>query len=144
MDVNLLIALAWPNHIHHEVAHRWLQSIRPEKWATCPLTQNGFVRISSNPSAIEDAVSPLDAVKVLRKFMAHADHVFVDEDLPLPSDHFESMFVTGHRQVSDAYLLSLCIEKGIRLSTLDTGVKSLLPVNSALHRHLETVTTGPL
>lgn len=143
-DVNLLLALAWRHHVHHETAHRWLHDLRPEKWASCPLTQNGFVRISSNPSFIPDAVSPLEAAEVLGKFMSHPEHVFVPEDLPLPSEHFNSMFVTGHRQVSDAYLLSLCIEKKIRLSTLDTGIKSLLPVNSVLHRHLETVRTAGL
>ncbi|MDA3875168.1 MAG: hypothetical protein PF795_14565 [Kiritimatiellae bacterium] len=100
------------------------------------------MRISSNPAYIPDAVSPLEATEVLQKFMSHPDHVYIPEDIALPSEHFRSMFITGHRQVSDAYLLSLCIEKNIRLCTLDIGVKSLLPVKSVLHRHLETVTSN--
>jgi predicted nucleic acid-binding protein len=55
LDVNVLIALAWPNHIHHRLASRWFDRNRKSGWATCPLTQSGFVRVSSNAHILSDA-----------------------------------------------------------------------------------------
>jgi uncharacterized protein len=67
LDVNLLIALLWPAHEHHEAAHRWFGARRSKRWATCPLTQLAFVRIVSNPSFSTDAITPEEAVALLEK-----------------------------------------------------------------------------
>jgi uncharacterized protein len=66
LDVNVLVALAWPNHIHHRAAHRWYAAHRAQGWATCPPTQAGFVRVSSNAKALPGAKSPRDAFELLR------------------------------------------------------------------------------
>ena len=57
LDLNLLTALLWPRHEHHEVAHTWFDERRVDGWATCPLTQLGFVRLVSNPAFSRDALS---------------------------------------------------------------------------------------
>ncbi|MCP4751779.1 MAG: hypothetical protein GY866_12865 [Proteobacteria bacterium] len=81
LDINVLIALSWPNHVNHADAHEWFSSNASEGWATCPITQNGFVRISSNPAIIPDAVLPKDALTVLKRIVAHKNHVFWEVDL---------------------------------------------------------------
>lgn len=76
LDVNLLVALAWPKHVHHVPALRWFRAHRDDGWATCPLTQTGFVRVSSNRSALPDAKSPQEALQLLRRIVALPGHVF--------------------------------------------------------------------
>ena len=66
-DVNVLIALAWPNHVHHAAAWVWFKANRKQGWATCPLTEAGFVRVSCNPSVVRHTVTPLDAIAVLER-----------------------------------------------------------------------------
>ena len=52
LDVNVLVALFDPDHVHHEAAHVWFAATRGAGWATCPLTENGVVRVLSNPSLL--------------------------------------------------------------------------------------------
>ena len=65
LDVNVLIALAWANHQHHDAAHHWFASQRSGPWATCPLTQVAFVRISANPRIVDATVPAAIATGVL-------------------------------------------------------------------------------
>jgi predicted nucleic acid-binding protein len=67
LDLNVLVALAWPSHIHHGVAHEWFAQQRSNGWATCPITQSGLVRLSSNSRITPDAVSPEVALNLLSK-----------------------------------------------------------------------------
>jgi predicted nucleic acid-binding protein len=67
LDVNLLVALAWPNHVHHRQALAWFLDNQPLGWATCSVTQSGFIRVSSNQSALPDAKSPQEALLLLRR-----------------------------------------------------------------------------
>ncbi len=76
LDLNLLAALFWPSHEHHAVAHDWFDQRRADGWATCPLTQLGFVRLVSNPAFSRDALSVRDALTLLLKNLEHPDHVF--------------------------------------------------------------------
>ena len=76
LDVNVLIALTWPNHVHHEAARSWFANTRTGGWATCPLTEAGFVRISCNPSAVKQPVTPADAIAVLDKIRKLESHSF--------------------------------------------------------------------
>ena len=62
LDVNILTALLWPAHEHHDAAHRWFRARARGRWATCPLTQLGFVRIVSNPAFSREALSPAAAM----------------------------------------------------------------------------------
>lgn len=137
LDVNMLIALAWPSHVHHSKAQEWFSKNEVSGWATCPLTQCAFVRISSNQKIIPEAVTPKEALALLGEVAKHATHTFWEDDIGILDDHVPSELLVGHRQVTDAYLLGLAIRRGGRLVTLDAGIPSLLPKRSphraALH-----------
>lgn len=127
LDVNLLIALAWPSHVHHELAHHWFSDNQSAGWATCPMTQCAFVRISSNPRIIEDAETPMGAMDMLRKLTAVKGHRFWPDDLPFHGEAQATGLIVGHGQVADAYLLGLANHHKGKLVTLDRGLKALLP-----------------
>ncbi|MXW55646.1 MAG: VapC toxin family PIN domain ribonuclease [Gemmatimonadales bacterium] len=133
LDVNVLVALAWPNHIHHRRADAWFRSIRQTGWATCPVTESGFVRISSNAKALDDALMPQEARVLLRRVRDMPGHVFWSDDVspaaPRESASAESAFakVVGYRQFTDAHLLTLAMDRGGRLATFDEGVAQLTP-----------------
>ena len=128
LDLNVLIALAWPNHVHHGVALRWFKENQTLGWATCPATQSGFVRVSANRRVIPEAASPQEAVLLLRRITALAHHVFWADDVPLvDSEFFAPEKIQGYRQVTDAHLLALALRRGGRLATLDRGIRSLVP-----------------
>lgn len=128
LDANLLIALAWPQHVHHGTAHDWFSKVGRRAWATCPLTQLAFIRISSNPRIIPHAVAPREALEMLQRIIAVPGHEFwPDEVAPVEAATFASPAFVGHRQVTDAYLLALAQHRDARLATLDGGVGELVP-----------------
>ena len=122
------MALAWPNHVHHEAAAAWFRKARKAGWATCPVTQAGFVRVSSNVRAIPGAVSPRAAFEVLAKITALPGHRFYADDIDLSNS--ELVFrqrIVGFRQVTDAHLLAVAVRNGGRLATFDRGLLDLVP-----------------
>ena len=88
LDLNLLLALAWPSHIHHDIAHRWFEGEGSASWATCPLTQLGFIRLSSNPAFTPNAVTPPAAVSMLGEMTALSGHEFWPDDVDCASAAF--------------------------------------------------------
>ena len=143
LDLNLLLALAWPSHVHHDIAHGWFQREAAPRWATCPVTQLGFIRLSSNPAFTSDAVSPTEALSLLEGMTAMDGHEFWPDDVDCVSATFPTgMRMTVHRQVTDAYLLSLARAHGGCLATLDRRMSRLLPRNERPNRHLRIVETG--
>jgi toxin-antitoxin system PIN domain toxin len=132
LDVNVLIALLWPPHEAHARAQRWFAQNARHGWATCAMTQAGFVRIVSNPIFSRRAVSPRDALEVLSGSLQHPAHHFWTEDIGVTEAlaHFGRRLL-GHQQITDAYLLGLAIQKKGRLATLDTSLSSLLSEQSA-------------
>src|SRR5215472_12618177 len=107
LDLNVLLAIAWPNHQFHPAAVAALSS--QNRWATCALTQLGFIRLSSNPAAVATAKSPHQATALLARLVADSLHVYLDS-LPAPaSEDWRDAFrkLLGHQQVTDAYLLRL-------------------------------------
>lgn len=131
LDVNVLVSLAWPNHVHHRAAHAWFRDNRRYRWATAPITQSGFVRVSSNPRIIPEARSPGEAVLLLRQMTALPGHVFWPDDISLPRSRFVALEkIVGHNQVTDAHLLALALRRGGRLATFDEGVAGLLPARA--------------
>ena len=126
LDVNVLFALTWPKHLHHHDAQTWFQSTRSAGFRTCPLTQLGFVRLSSNPAVSRDAVSPRTALDMLSRIVALPEHEFWEDNMPLSSAIGPSSPVVGHKQLTDAYLLGLSRVRGGRLATFDRGIASLL------------------
>ncbi len=139
LDVNLLIALAWPSHVHHQEARVWFSENAINGWATCPLTQCAFVRISSNRKIIPEAVTPKEALALLHKSVSLKTHVFWKDDISILDKHIPSALLVGHRQITDAYLLGLAIHYGGQFVTLDGGVSNLLPINSQNRDTLHTV-----
>jgi uncharacterized protein len=125
LDVNLLIALAWPTHVHYHVAQKWFARKRSSGFRTCPLTQIGFVRISSNPKFTPDAVSPHEALTLLERITNLPEHKFWPADLALSEATSKLDPILGHRQVTAAYLLSLALSRRGTLATLDRGTLAL-------------------
>lgn len=130
LDVNVLVALAWPNHVHHAIALDWFHGRRGEEgWATCPITQNGFVRVSSNHRALPEARTPREALQLLGRITALPGHVFWVDDIGLDDSPFlDPARLVGYRQVTDAHLLAIALRHGGRLATLDRAVSALLPM----------------
>jgi len=127
LDVNVLVSLAWPNHLHHHRATVWFER-RPgrSKWATTPITEAGFVRISSNRAAIPSAVSPVEAHRLLNRIRAVKGHVFLPDDVEqVTGDLLEPDLMLTHRLVTDAHLLAVARRHRARLVTLDRGITSL-------------------
>jgi len=126
LDLNVLVALTWPSHIHHKAAHAWLTANRQHTWATCPITQSGLLRISSNPKIIPEAVSPAQALTLLNTLVELPEHQFWPDAVSVTdSPVFQGKTLLGHRQVTDAYLLSLCIHNEGRLVTFDKAIKTM-------------------
>jgi uncharacterized protein len=126
LDLNILTALLWPAHEHHEAAHRWFSSRVNAGWATCSLTQLGFVRIVSNPAFSRDALSPVAAVALLAANLTHAAHEFWTESLQVPAAiKGKESGLQGYRQLTDAYLLALAGRRKGVLATFDRGLRTL-------------------
>jgi hypothetical protein len=140
LDTNLLIALLWPSHEQHALAVKWFARHRGQGWATCPITQSGFVRIVSNPAFSRDAVQPREAVQVLSANTAAKDHQFWPDEVPLATAvAFAGVRLMGHQQVTDAYLLGLAISCGGMLATLDKRIAALTEPKSPERMAIETV-----
>jgi toxin-antitoxin system PIN domain toxin len=131
LDVNVLIAMAWPTHRAHEKVQEWLGRHAREGWATCPLTQTAFVRILSNPAFSPNALTPADALALLQANLGHPAHRFWPDDLSLVQalEPFAPR-LAGHQQVTDAYLLRLAMHKKGKFATMDRAVRALLPDKS--------------
>ena len=123
LDVNLLVSLFDPDHIHHEVAHDWFADNRAGGWATCPVTENGFLRVLTNPAYGSGVNRLLDLLDRLRQFCSSGDHVFWTESISIrEAGVFEGAMIRGHRQLTDVYLLGLAVRMGGRLATFDRTI----------------------
>ena len=127
LDVNILISLAWPNHVHHRAARRWFRDRPGDLWATTPVTESGFVRVSSNQAAIPSAVTPSEALALLARIRQVPGHVFLADPVELVAGQgrVNSDRITSYRLVTDAHLLAVAREHGARLATFDRGVATL-------------------
>ena len=122
LDVNVLLALAWPTHEFHSAAHRWWRGSR-KRWATCALTEFGFIRLSSNPGFTRDAVTPYEAAALLERLVALELHEYWGELPGLRRDDFRPM--TGHKQVTDFYLAKLAALNRAKVATFDTRLQTI-------------------
>jgi len=123
LDVNVLVALFDPSHVHHEKAHAWFGREGRSAWASCPITENGFVRVSSNPGYGGRRTTVSDAVDRLRTLQRAGGHSFwADSPSLLDVSSFDPAQLTGHHQVPDAYLLGLAIQHEGRLVTFDRRI----------------------
>lgn len=121
LDVNVLIALFDPHHIHHDAAHDWFADHRDDGWATCPITENGFVRVISHPSyGLGERVET--AAARLRKFSESGGHQFWRDAISLRDDIFDLSRAGGAKQLTDIYLLGLAVNRKGRLATFDRTI----------------------
>lgn len=122
LDINVLLALLDSDHVDHERAHNWLDSAIEFGWASCAITQNGFVRIVSQPR-YPSPVPPARAVDLLEQACATSHHEFWPCAVSLVNAHvIDRSRVHRPRQVTDAYLLALATHHGGRFVTFDRSV----------------------
>ncbi len=123
LDVNALVALAWDSHVHHARIRRWFHEHAGEGWESCPVTETGFVRISCNPKVLPTPIGVEAALAVLASIRRVGRHRFLpDEVSPLDPD---VPAVLGHRQVTDAHLLTIARRYGVDVVTFDSGLAEL-------------------
>jgi toxin-antitoxin system PIN domain toxin len=123
LDVNALVALAWDSHVHHARMRSWFSANSAGGWATCPITESGFVRVSSNPKVLPGAIGVEPARAVLSALREADGHRFLVDDVSIADEDIPAL--VGHRQVTDAHLLALARRRGVRLVTFDAAVLAL-------------------
>ena len=129
LDVNLLMALLWENHEQHERAQRWLRSV--SGFATCPISQLGFARVSAHP-ALGYTLSPEDGFMLLRRFLGDARHRFVPDDLSCAERALLTERIAGPNQITDHYLAALARQHGLALATFDQPLSRAFSDESGL------------
>lgn len=123
LDVNVLIALLDAAHIGHQRAHHWLAAHGSAGWASCPMTQNGCIRIMAQPS-YPGALPAADVAGRLAEATQHPSHRFWPDDVSLLAPGVIDWHrVLGHRQVTDDYLLALAVRHGGRFVSFDARVQ---------------------
>ena len=124
LDISVILALLDVDHVFHRSAHAWWKTERKKGWASCPLTENGVVRIMTQPSYAEpDRYSATDVISLLNGFANDTDHLFWADDISLLDEsRFESKRILGPKQLTDIYLLGLAASNGGRLVTFDRRV----------------------
>jgi len=135
LDVNCLLSLMDEDHVHHYRAQSWWGQDPESGWASCALTQNGYVRIScqrayANPQTLHVAIARLG------RQVADSDHEFWRDDISITDDAlFDYSFILGPNRITDVYLLGLAVKNGGRLVTFDRGLP-IAAVRGAEARHL--------
>lgn len=138
LDVNVLLALFDADHSLHAAAMSWFDDNGKAGWATCPITQNGCIRVMSQASYPNQA--PIDVVATrLREATGHALHEFWPDSVSLlDGEGVDTKRIHGPRQLTDIYLLALAVAHGGRLVTFDKAVP-LAAVPRAQKKHLVVV-----
>lgn len=122
LDVNVLIALLDAGHVHHQRASQWLAQEIGHGWASCPLTQNGCLRIMAQP-AYPQALPPAAVASRLTQATTHPAHRFLPDDYSLLDvSQIAWQQVLGHRQITDSYLLGLAVRHQCRFVTFDARI----------------------
>jgi toxin-antitoxin system PIN domain toxin len=120
LDVNVLIALVDPAHVQHEQAHDWFARVGQRAFATCPITENGLLRIVGHPKYPNSPGSPGAVLALLNGLRALPGHAFWPDKISIADDQlFDATRLSGHAQVTDSYLLALARAHGGRLASLD-------------------------
>lgn len=125
LDVNVLIALVDANHIHHLAANRFFPKAQLHGWATCPIIENGFLRILGRPGSSLVPNSPSVARTLLQGILAQAGHQFWPEVTSMMDTHLFPA-LPGSKHLTDLYLLGLAVKHGGRFATFDENLDSSL------------------
>ncbi len=137
LDVNVLLALLWPSSPDFDVADAWFRANSRQHWATCALTQSGFIRISSQ-SSFKHSGRSLDEIAIgLEMATTNPRHRFLSVDVSFKTvREICTGGLVGHRQITDAYLLAVAIKNQARFVTFDSGVRQLLATEKERRDHL--------
>jgi toxin-antitoxin system PIN domain toxin len=119
LDGNALVALCVVDHVHHDIAANWFSS-RDDQFATTPITQGTLLRLT-----LREGLDIKASIDLLNGITGHPRHVFWPDDLPYTAGTLQG--VVGHRQVTDAYLVTLARNRGGQLATFDRGLASWSP-----------------
>jgi uncharacterized protein len=123
LDINVLLALLDPLHVSHQKAHAWFARKGKKGWATCPLTENGVVRIASHPAYPNSPGMPVVVAGLLSQFCLLEGHAFWPDDISLlTSSCITNPSLMTHSQITDVYLLGLAAHHRGKLATLDRHV----------------------
>jgi hypothetical protein len=124
LDISVVIALLGPDHAFHERAHVWWAAQVNYGWASCPMVENGVVRIMSNPGYTQGArFTPGDLISRLRTFATQTNHEFWPDDVSLRDGQlFAAERIHSSRQLTDLYLLALATQHAGRLATFDQAI----------------------
>ena len=125
LDVNVLVALFNPDHVHHDAAHDWFAGrSRQRKWATCSVTEQGLLRVLANPASRTEFPAHEDRLSGSVSFAEAASHRFWDQAVSLRdrARSFDFSHLSGHRQITDVYLLGLAHRMGGHLATFDRTI----------------------
>lgn len=136
LDVNVLIALIDPAHINHDDAHHWFDSEGKPAWATCPMTENGVIRIVGHPKYPNTPGSTTTVAAIVHQLRQLRGHAFWPDDISLlDPNHVDASQVLTSAQVTDTYLLALATAHGGKLATFDRrlSVKAVKGGREALH-----------
>jgi hypothetical protein len=139
LDVNVLVALFHPDHIYHDPAHTWFAANRDRGWASCPLTENGVIRILANSATFGEHHSPASVRSRLDALCSSEKHVFWPDTVSLRDEQLVNLSAVGHRQITDIYLLGLAVANHGRLATFDRRIPIEAVIN-ARRDSLEVIT----
>jgi toxin-antitoxin system PIN domain toxin len=122
LDVNVLIALLDPAHEFHEAAHAWFERNREFGWATCPITENGCLRILGKPAYPYLGLTVDKIRNILAEFCASGNHLFWPDSISVLDDAYFDLAGAGPKSLTDLYLLALTTVHSGRLITFDRGI----------------------
>jgi toxin-antitoxin system PIN domain toxin len=123
LDVNVLIALIDPQHQFHDAAHAWFAIQREHGWATCPITENGCVRILGKPGYPYLGLGVSEIREILSEFCAMQGHLFWHDSVSLTEKGRFQLNGAGPKNITDIYLLALAARHGGRLATFDRSME---------------------
>jgi len=138
LDVNVLLALFDSDHVEHRRAHEWLDTAIATGWASCAITENGFIRVISQPR-YPSPIAPTRAIELLSRACGSEHHVFWPCDVSVVDPRIvDRSRLHGPRQVTDAYLLALAVANSGRFVTFDRSL-ALASVHGATEEQLEVL-----
>lgn len=120
LDVNVLIALIDPAHVQHDQAHDWFARTGHAHFATCPITENGLLRIVGHPRYPNSPGPPSVVARSLTAIRVLPGHEFWPDSISIADNaHVAPTHLSSHARVTDSYLLALAQANGGRLATMD-------------------------
>ena len=136
LDVNVLIALIDPAHVQHDRAHDWFAAKGKKAWATCPLTENGVLRIVGHARYPNSPGTPAAVAELIATLRSLGGHEFWPDDVTLfDQQRIDTARLLDSSQVTDTYLLAQAVAHGGQLATFNRHlvIDAVIDGSKALH-----------